>query len=97
MMGHPRNLRFPMQAGLVNPVDFQSADSTLDDDRDVEELSLLLHGSELRELAEAAQQEGLTAAGLARYLIREYLLWTRSELGKVLVRSHRGRVAGGQR
>src|SRR5215471_13596261 len=88
-MERPRDLRLPMEAALVNPLEVQSSEPTLDDNQDVQELSLLLHGSELGELVEAARQEGLTVAALARYLIREYLFWTRSELGKALGRRQR--------
>jgi len=56
----------------------------------MEELSLWLYRGEMRALDEAARQEGITSASLARYLIREYLLWNQSELGRVL-----GRRPGG--
>jgi hypothetical protein len=73
-----------MEAVQANPPEVQSSEPAFDDNQDVRELSLLLHGSELGELLEAARQEGLTAAALVRYLVRDYLCWTRSELGKVL-------------
>ena len=85
-MERPRDLRLPMEAALVNPLEVRSSEPTLNNNQDVQELSLLLHGNELGELLEAARQEGLTVAALVRYLIREYLSWTRSELGQVLVR-----------
>jgi hypothetical protein len=78
-----------MEAALANPLEVRSSESNPDDNQDVQELSLLLHGNEISELVEAAQQEGLTVAALVRYLIREYLFWTRSELGKVLIRRPR--------
>jgi tmRNA-binding protein len=57
-------------------------------------LQLLLQTSEMRELTQAARQEGLTAAGLAHYLIRDYLLWMRSDLGQALGRQQRGLISG---
>ena len=53
------------------------------------ELSLWLSRGEMRALDEAARQEGITPASLARYLVREYLLWTLSELGQTLGRKSR--------
>jgi hypothetical protein len=40
---------------------------------DIQEFPLLLEGSVVRELIEAARQQGLSAASLARCLIRNYL------------------------
>jgi hypothetical protein len=78
-----------METAHVNPLEVQSSEPAFDDNQDVQELSLLLRGSELGELLEAARQEGLTVAALVRYLVRDYLCWTRSELGKVLGRELR--------
>jgi len=90
-----RDRRRPVQATLVNPLEVRSAEPALDDNQDVDEVPILLCRSEMRELVEAARQEGLTAAGLGRYLIREYLLWTRSDLGKLLGRMPR-QLKGGR-
>jgi hypothetical protein len=46
-------------------------------DDDVEQFPLLLHPNEVRELIDAARQQCWSAAGLARYLIRNYLFWIR--------------------
>jgi hypothetical protein len=87
LLGAITTLRFPIHPPPVDPA--------RDDNKDVEELRLLLQTSEVRELAEAARQEGLTAAGLAHYLIRDFLLWMRSDLGKALGRKQR-RLAHGE-
>jgi hypothetical protein len=81
-MAHRTELKFPRHAALVDPFEVPSAEPTLDDNNDVEEFPLLLQPDEVRELIAAARREGLSAAGLARYLIRDYLLWTRSDFGK---------------
>jgi tmRNA-binding protein len=87
-MERPRNSRLLMEAAQVNPLEVQSFEPAFDD-QEVQELTLLLHGTELAALLEAARQEGLTVAALVRYLVRDYLCWTRSELGKVLGRKLR--------
>jgi hypothetical protein len=78
-----------MGAAQVNPLQVKSSELAFDDNLDVQELSLLLQGSEFGELLEAARQEGLTAAALVRYLVRDYLCWTRSGLGAALGRELR--------
>ena len=85
-MENRRNLRIPMQAARINPLDAPSSEVNDNGCQNLEELSLWLYGSEMRNLSEAARQEGITPAGLARYLVREYLLWTRSPVGKALAR-----------
>jgi hypothetical protein len=47
--------------------------STLYDSEAVEEFPLLLQSADLTALSEVARQQGLTAAGLARRLICDYL------------------------
>jgi hypothetical protein len=51
-----------------------SSPLTANDDQDVEEFPLLLPPSDVRELIQAARRQGLSAPGLARHLIRDYLL-----------------------
>jgi len=94
-MENRRNLQIPMQAARINPLDAHSSEANGNGCQNVEELSLLLYGSEMRDLSEAARQEGITPASLARYLVREYLLWTRSPLGKALARNPQ-RLKGGR-
>jgi hypothetical protein len=69
-----------MRVVFIDPRQARSSESMLDED--IEEFPLLLQPSEVRELVEAARQEGLSATGLARCLIRDYLLWVRSDLEK---------------
>jgi hypothetical protein len=54
------------------------SESVLDETEDIEEFPLLLQSRDVRDLIDAARQEGLTAAGLARRLIRDYLHHVRS-------------------
>jgi hypothetical protein len=96
-MARRTELRFPRHTALVDPLEVYSSELTLDDNRDVEEFPLLLQPDEVRELIAAARQEGLSAAGLARYLIRDYLLWTRSDFGKALGRQLRRWSPGDER
>jgi hypothetical protein len=59
------------------------ADSMLlaiDDSDDVEEFPVLLQSGDVRELIAAARQLGLSATGLARLLVRNYLRKTRGNL-----------------
>jgi hypothetical protein len=52
------------------------ADSTraaLTDPHDIEEFPLLLTSGDVRALIEVARRQGLTAAGLARRLVADYL------------------------
>ena len=59
------------------------ADSMLlaiDDSDDLEEFPVLLQSSDVRELIAAARQLGLSATGLARLLVRNYLRRTRGIL-----------------
>ena len=61
------------------------ADSTyvaIDETDDLEEFPVLLQSRDIRELIEAAKMRGLSATGLARRLVRDYLQGTR---GVVLV------------
>lgn len=90
-------LRFPMHAAPVDALEVHSSEPTVDDNNDVEAFPLLLQPSEVRELIEAARQEGLSAAGLARYLIRDYLLWMRSDFGRALGRQLRRLSPGAER
>jgi len=57
-----------------------SSQAALDNIKDIEEFPLLLQSSDVTALIETARQQGLTAAGLARRLIREYLRQARSTL-----------------
>src|SRR5438874_4724921 len=45
----------------------------IDDTDDLEEFPVLLPSGDIRELIEAARQRGLSATGLARRLVRDYL------------------------
>jgi hypothetical protein len=59
------------------------ADSTyvaIDDTDDLEEFPVLLQSGDIRELIEAARQRGLSATGLARRLVRDFLRQTRGVL-----------------
>ncbi|MBV8487565.1 MAG: hypothetical protein JO161_04750 [Planctomycetaceae bacterium] len=89
--------RFPMRGALTDPRQVHSLKPALDDTTDLEEFPLLLQPSEVHELIEAARQEGLSAASLARWLIRDYLLWVRSDLGKAPSPKLRLRVPGEER
>ncbi|MBV8461809.1 MAG: hypothetical protein JO368_00840 [Acidimicrobiales bacterium] len=63
------------------------ADSTwpdLTDAQDIEEFPLLLPSDEVRALIDAARQQGLSATGLARRLVRDYL---RQDRGAVRARN----------
>jgi hypothetical protein len=71
--------RFPTHVVSIDPREVHSSETILDD---IEELPVLLHPNEVRELIQAARQEGLSATALARSLIRDYLAWMRSDLGK---------------
>ena len=86
--------RFPMYATFVRSHEAPSFESTVDDNQDVEEFPLLLKASEVRELIEVARQQGLSAAGLARCLIRDYLLWIQSDSGTALRQELRRQVPG---
>jgi hypothetical protein len=57
-----------------------ASESVLDETEDIEEFPLLLQGGDVRDLIDAARQEGLTAAELARRLIRDYLHHVHSTL-----------------
>jgi len=52
----------------------------LDDHDDLEEFPVLLQSGDVRELIAAARQLGLSATGLARLLVRNYLRRTRGIL-----------------
>ena len=54
------------------------SEPVIDQTEDIEEFPLLLQSRDVRDLIDAARQEGLTAAGLARRLIRDYLHHVRS-------------------
>jgi len=58
------------------------ADSTLanDDTDDLEEFPVLLQSCDVRDLIEAARTQGLSATGLARRLVREFLYRSRGVL-----------------
>jgi len=58
------------------------ADSTLanDDTDDLEEFPVLLQSCDVRDLIEAARKRGLSATGLARRLVREFLHRSRGVL-----------------
>jgi tmRNA-binding protein len=88
-MARTTERRLAMHAAVIDPI--------RDDNQDVEELRLLLHTSEMRALTAAARPEGLTAAGLALHLIRDYLLWMQSDLGKAFGRNQRGLVSEEER
>ena len=88
-MARMTDQRFPMCGSFADPREVHPFKPTVDENTDVEEFPLLLQPDEVRELIAAARQEGLSAAGLARYLIRDYLLWTRSDFGKALGRELR--------
>jgi hypothetical protein len=64
------------------------------DGYDVEEFAVLLRTSEVRELIDQAQQQGLSAAGLARHLICDYLHWISSDFGRSLRRKLGGLQPG---
>jgi hypothetical protein len=69
--------------------DSLGADSTwpaLTDPEDIEEFPLLLTSSEVSALIEAARRQGLTAAGLARRLVADYLRRTWGPFGPGLTR-----------
>ena len=63
----------------------------LHDSEDLEEFPLLLRSDDATALIEAAGQQGLTAAGLTRRLICDYLRQTRATflIGNIPERSHR--------
>ena len=84
-----------MQATRAHRPEARSSEAMGHEGQNMEELSLSLYGGEMRALEEAARQEGITVASLARYLVREYLLWSRSELGQALGR-HSRRLKGGR-
>jgi hypothetical protein len=52
---------------------FSSSASAVGNNEEIQEFPLLLEWTAVRELIEAAQQQGLSAASLARALIRDYL------------------------
>ena len=58
------------------------ADSTLsnDDTDDLEEFPVLLQSCDVRDLIEAARKQGLSATGLARRLVRDFLHQSRGVL-----------------
>ncbi len=58
------------------------ADSSLanDDTDDLEEFPVLLQSCDVRDLIEAARKRGLSATGLARRLLRDFLRRTRGAL-----------------
>jgi hypothetical protein len=70
-----------MDAGLTNPTRERTADAlgtsssppAAHDSEDIEEFPLLLRSEQVRALIEAARHQGLTAVGLARRLIGDYL------------------------
>jgi len=64
------NNRLPEYAddGLTDAT-FMDTDET----DDLEEFSMLLQSRDIRELIEAAKMRGLSATGLARRLVRDYL------------------------
>jgi hypothetical protein len=56
------------------------SESVLGETEDIEEFPLLLQSGDVRDLIDAARQEGLTAAGLARRLICDHLHQVHSTL-----------------
>jgi hypothetical protein len=58
------------------------ADSTLaiDDTDDLEEFPVLLQSCDVRDLIDVARKQGLSATGLARRLVRDFLCRTRGVL-----------------
>jgi hypothetical protein len=86
-----------MRVADFNLVELHSSEPSAEDDEDVEELSLLLQAREMRELIQVSQEEGFTAAGLVRYLIRDHLLWMRSDFGRALGHKLRPPVPGEER
>jgi hypothetical protein len=65
-MAHITDHWFPMRDAFVDRRQVHPSEPALDDNEDVEEFPLLLQASEVRELMEAARQQGLSAASLAR-------------------------------
>jgi hypothetical protein len=50
------------------------------DTQDIEEFPLLMQSADVRALIDAARQQGLTAAGLARRVLGDYLRRTESAM-----------------
>ena len=63
------------------PEDDLAASSLANDDTDdLEEFPVLLQSCDVRDLIEAAQKRGLSATGLARRLVRDFLRRSRGVL-----------------
>ena len=93
-MPHGTEHRLSMHAAFIHRREGYSCASTVDDNQDVDEFPLLLQANEVRELIEVAQQQGFSAAGLARHLIRDYLLWLRSDFVRALGQKQRRQAPG---
>jgi hypothetical protein len=63
-------------------------------DEDIEEFPLLLQTRDVGDLIEAARQQGLCAAGLARLVIHDYLTRARSNFAQIVNGSPRGFMGG---
>ena len=80
---------------ITNECRTPCSEPALHDTEDIEEFPLLLPSGDVSALIEAAGQQGLCAAGLARLVIQDYLLRIRSALAKTTGRTHR-RLVGGE-
>ena len=59
----------------------------IDETDDLEEFPVLLQSGDVRDLIEAARKRGLSATGLARRLVRDFL---RTNAGHLVGRKHLG-------
>jgi hypothetical protein len=71
------------------------SEPALHDPEDIEEFPLLLPSADVSALIEAARRQGLCAPGLARLVIQDYLLRTRSDLARTMGHPHL-RLVGGE-
>ena len=79
-MANVKVLSDPMKEWANDTCGANASQPALHDTEDIEEFPLLLQSGDVMALLEVARQEGLTAAGLARRLIGDYLRQTRSTL-----------------
>ncbi len=79
-MATVNSLNDPPRERSDGPLGAYSTRPVLRDSEDVEEFPLLLQSDQVRALIEVAGHQGLTAVGLARRLIGDYLRQTWSAL-----------------
>jgi hypothetical protein len=79
-MATVNSLDDPPRERSDGPLGAYSTRPVLRDSEDVEEFPLLLQSEQVRALIEVARHQGLTAVGLARCLIGDYLRRTSNTL-----------------